>query len=151
MSNEANKALVRRYLDEIWNHGHQEKEREFVAEKVIVHAPPVPGPGSAAGPPQLATMFRAALPDLSLNSDIVFGDGDRVVLSYMVTGTHTGTPLFGVPASGRPLTISGINIFRIKDGKITERWGLVDNAGLMQQLRAKQPASGSTKESNNDA
>lgn len=137
MSNEANKALVTNYFSEIWNQGHLEKEREFVAEDIVVHTPPFPVPGGIAGPLKIVSTFRAALPDLVLVNNLLFGDGDRVVQHFIVTGTHTGADLFGVPATGRVLTISGINIFRVAGGKLVERWGTIDAAGLMQQLQAK--------------
>jgi len=136
MNTELNKELIRRYFSEIWNKGNLYKEREFVAQDVLVHAPPFPIAGGIAGPLQIVSIFRTALPDLYLRNDILFAEGDRVVQHFVVTGTHSGADLFGVPASGRTLTISGINIFRIANGRVVERWGTINAAGLMQQLRA---------------
>jgi steroid delta-isomerase-like uncharacterized protein len=136
MSNAANKELVRNYFDEVWNKGNLEKESEFVAQDIVVHPPPVQVPSGITLTLQIVSAFRAALPDLVLVNDLLFGDGDRVVQHFVATGTHSGAQLFGVPASGRTLTISGINIFRIANGKLVERWGTFDAAGLMQQLHA---------------
>jgi steroid delta-isomerase-like uncharacterized protein len=136
MSNEANKELVRNYFSEIWNKGNLDKESEFVAQDIIVHGPPIAIPGGIDGSLQMVSTFRAALPDLVVVNNLLFGDGDRVVQHFVATGTHSGADLFGVPATGRTLTISGINIFRVADGKLVERWGTFDAAGLMQQLQA---------------
>ena len=80
MSVEENKALVRRYFDTIWNKGQFEREPEFVALDIVVHAPPIPGiPDGIAGPLTIVGTFRAAMPDIHLTQDVLFGDGDKVV------------------------------------------------------------------------
>jgi predicted ester cyclase len=81
-------------------------------------------------------MIRAALPDLNFASDtsLMVGEGDRVVLRGTVTGTHTGADLFGVKASGKKLEWTGIDISRVTDGKISERWLSADILRLMQEL-----------------
>lgn len=134
MNNEVNKKTVSLYFEETWVKGNWGKERNFVAPDVIVHAPPPPG--ATVWLLQIGYQLRAAMPDLQLYTPILFGDGDRVVHNWHVVGTHTGAPLYGVPASGRSLMVSGLNIFRVADGRIVERWGNFDMAGLMQQLRA---------------
>src|SRR5918995_1400947 len=78
--------------------------------------------------------FREALPDLRLTNIVVIGAGDRVIQRWIVHGSHTGAELFGVPPQGTSLVLSGINEFRIEDGKIAERWGTMDVLGMLQQL-----------------
>jgi predicted ester cyclase len=131
---EENKKLVRDYFEEIWGKGNLEKESNFVAKDVLVHAPPFPIPGGIAGPLQIVSTFRAAVPDLKLTHDLMFGEGDKVVHRYSVTGHHTGEPLFGAPATGKALEFTGINCFRIANGRIVERWGNIDAIRIAQQL-----------------
>jgi len=82
------------------------------------------------------TMIRGSLPDLKFipDDDNSFAADDKVVVRGTVTGTHTGGPLFGVPASGKTLDWTGIDISRVTDGKITERWLCADILRLMTQL-----------------
>ena len=135
MSVEENKALVRRYFDTIWNKGQFEREPEFVALDIVVHAPPIPGiPDGIAGPLTIVGTFRAAMPDIHLTQDVLFGDGDKVVQIWTTRGIHSGGDLFGFPATGKEMVLTGINIFRVANGRIAERWGTMDLMGLMQQL-----------------
>lgn len=132
---EENKALVQRYFETIWNRGEFNREMEFVALDCVVHAPPIPGiPEGIAGPLAIVGTFRAAVPDLRLTNVLLLAEGDRVVQRWIVHGTHNGTDLFGVPPSGAKLVLSGINEFRISNGKIAERWGSMDVLGMLQQL-----------------
>jgi predicted ester cyclase len=131
----ANKALVAAYFEAIWNEGQLDAEGRFVDEGVVVHGPLFPGmPDGAAGQSAIVQMLRAALPDLHLVNKAILGEGDVVIQRWSALGTHTGALLFGVPASGSQLTLTGINEFRIAGGMIVERWGVLDTVGLMQQL-----------------
>jgi predicted ester cyclase len=88
------------------------------------------------GTVQTYEMIRASLPDLKFvpDIDLLVAEGDRVVVRGTVSGTHTGGPLFGVPASGKALEWTGIDISRVTDGKITERWLCADILRLMTEL-----------------
>jgi steroid delta-isomerase-like uncharacterized protein len=135
MTVEENKDLVRRYFDTIWNKFEIAREPEFVAKDIVVHAPPIPGlPEGIAGPIQIVSTFRAAMPDLVLTNEDVFAEGDKVVQRWSTVGTHTGADLFGVPASGKQIRLTGINEFRVADGRLAERWGVIDALALLQQL-----------------
>ena len=65
--------------------------------------------------------------------ELLVAEGDLVVEKFTARGTHRGE-LFGVPGTGREIVLPGINIFRITDDRIAERWGRLDQLGLMQQL-----------------
>ena len=80
------------------------------------------------------TTFRASLPDIHLTQDVLFAGEDKVVQIWTTRGFHTGAPLFGFPAAGKELVLTGVNIFRLANGRIAERWGTIDTMGLMQQL-----------------
>jgi len=135
MSVKENKQLVQNYFDTIWNRFEVEREAEFVDENVVVHAPPLPGlPDGISGPIYIVTTFRNAMPDLVLTNEDVFGEDDKVMQRWRTVGTHTGADLFGVPATGKQIELTGINEFRIANGRIAERWGVIDELALMQQL-----------------
>lgn len=134
MSNETNKARVRTYIDELWNKGNLNSEGDFLAADIVVHEPS--SPGEIISLVGVASMLRAAMPDLVLVNEHLFGDGDRVVQHWVASGVHSGAALLGVPARNHKLTVSGVNMFRLVDGKISEQWSIMDTAGLMQQLQA---------------
>jgi predicted ester cyclase len=130
-----NEDLIVRYFDTIWNNGQLDREAEFVATDVVVHQSPIPGlRAGIAGPLQIVGMFRASIPDIHLEHTVMFGEGDQVVHRWEARGHHTGAPLFGVEPSGKELIMTGINNFRVADGRIAERWGHMDSLGLLQQL-----------------
>ena len=82
---------------------------------------------------QAAVMFRAAMPDWHSDLDQLVAEDDIVVERFTATGTHRG-PLMGVPGTGHTVTLPGVNIFRIQNGRIVERWGRLDDLGLLHQL-----------------
>jgi predicted ester cyclase len=130
-----NMDLIVRYFDTIWNKGEFEREPEFVAENVVVHQPPIPGlPEGIAGPLQIVGTFRAAIPDIHVEHTVLFGEGDKVVHRWVAKGHHTAAPLFSAAITDKEITMTGINTFRIANGRIVERWGHMDSLGLVQQL-----------------
>jgi steroid delta-isomerase-like uncharacterized protein len=82
---------------------------------------------------QAAATFRAAFPDWRSDLDFCVAEGDLVVEHFTASGTQQGE-IFGVPASGQTVSLRGINIWRVRDGHIVERWGRLDELGLMRQL-----------------
>ena len=136
MSAEANKALVRRFYEEVWGSGNYDVADEVFAPHYVRHdlraGDPVPG---AEGQKQIARDFRTAFPDLTFDVELVFGEGDLVVGRWTASGTHTG-PWAGVEPTGRMMRFSAANIFRFVDGKVVEIWNHRDDLGLMQQLGA---------------
>jgi predicted ester cyclase len=78
-------------------------------------------------------MFRGAFPDWHSEVHLLVGEGDIIVERFTASGTHRGE-MFGVAASGKVISLPGINIFRIRDGRIVERWGRLDELGLFRQL-----------------
>jgi predicted ester cyclase len=78
-------------------------------------------------------MFRAALPDWHSDLDQLIAENDIVVERFTASGTHQNE-LMGVPGTGSIITLQGINIFRIENDQIVERWGRLDESGLQRQL-----------------
>ncbi|MGH2522624.1 MAG: ester cyclase [Anaerolineales bacterium] len=133
MSPDENKAIVRRY-QEIYNSNQLGALDEIIVADLITHSllPGLP-PGLEGG--KLAHLgFIASIPDLQQRIDDLIAERDKVVMRFTASGTHTGAPFMGVPASGRHFTITGISLFRLANGKIVEHWGEEDSLGLLQQL-----------------
>ena len=78
-------------------------------------------------------MMRSAFPDLHLTIEDMIAEGDKVAMRSSWNGTHQGE-FMGIPATGRRVTVSQIDISRIADGRMVEHWGQLDALGLMQQL-----------------
>jgi len=132
MSIEANKAVVRRYWNELWNDKRGEIIAEIVAEPVAFHFPP----GQAHQPPTLTKWFETALvafPDVHFTLHFDIAEGDLVATHWSYIATNTG-PFLGRPATGKKVTDTGTDVFRIKNSKIVEMWVVQDSLGLMQQL-----------------
>jgi steroid delta-isomerase-like uncharacterized protein len=84
---------------------------------------------------RLVAMFRAAFPDLKISAEDMIADGDKVAVRSVMRGTHKGE-FMGVPATGKRVEVSGIDIVRFEGGKAVEHWGITDNMSMMQQLGA---------------
>jgi steroid delta-isomerase-like uncharacterized protein len=136
MSVDENKALVRRFYDEVWARGNLDVADEVFADEYVRHdfrgGKPEAGP---EGQKRIAGDFRAAFPDLRWQVDFLVGEGDMVVGRWTASGTHDGR-WAGVAPTGRSMRFSGINVFRFVDGKVVEIWNHRDDLGLMQQLDA---------------
>jgi steroid delta-isomerase-like uncharacterized protein len=135
MSTEENKAIVRRQLDEMWNQGNLAVADELFAADVILHGG-LPGqPSGVEGIKQGVKLNRDAFADYHNTADDLIAEGDKVAIRWTARGTHTGEML-GMPPTGKQVTLTGMTIVRIADGKITEVWNALDQLGLMQQLGA---------------
>jgi len=131
MSTETNKAIVRRYFDQVLDEQQHDLAEEFLAENIELH-----GSGLAPGlevVKQWLTMFAAAFPDGHYTVEDVVAEGDRVVARTTFNGTHKDE-MQGIPATGKAVSVPSITIFRLDNGKIAEGWLINDNLGMMQQL-----------------
>jgi steroid delta-isomerase-like uncharacterized protein len=129
------KAVVRGYVDTVWNRQQMDRADECVAADFIDHGA-LPGQaGGLAGAKQKWAMYQAALPDLRVTIDDMVAEGDKVAVRRSYTGTHQGH-LFGVPPTGKAVRFVGFGIFRLADGRIAEHWELFDRFAIMQQLGA---------------
>jgi ketosteroid isomerase-like protein len=137
----ANKAVVRRWMEEVWSGGNLVVLDELIAPEYVLHgaADPTTPPGPA-GAKRITAAFRAAFPDLQGVIEDLIAEGDRVVCRWTARATHRG-PFAGVAPTNRPVTFTGIEIVRVVDDKIVEGWDEVDLLGLREQLGAA-PAGG---------
>ncbi len=131
---EENKALVRRFYEEVLNNGNFDVVDELSAADFVDHNPP-PGVGAGLeGVKQAIGMYRSAFPDLKIEVEEQVAEGNLVVSRLSGSGTHTGE-FMGIPPTGRRTEgVTTFDMIRIVDGKAVERWGVVDQASLMMQL-----------------
>ena len=128
-----NKALARRFLEEVVNEGNQALADELVAEDFVDHNP-LPGlPPGKEGFIRSFGVFRAAFPDLAYAIQDLIGEDDKVVVRWTATGTHRGE-LMGIPPTETRIATTGVDIFRVADGKLAELWLSWDQLGMMEQL-----------------
>jgi predicted ester cyclase len=133
-------SMYQRWLSEVWGQGRTEVADELIADDLIDHNPYPGQPPGRAGHDWAAAMVRKAFPDLRFTCDLVISDGEYVTGRWTMTGTNTGTfDLFGLPPTGRPVTMTGQEIFRVHDGKLAEIWHLEDVPGMLSQLGLEPP------------
>lgn len=130
-----NKDLVRAFIDALFTKGDLGAVDKYLSEDFVDHDPPFNAPGDREGLRAAGALFREVCPDWHSEPQLMIAEGDLVVEHFTAGGTQRGE-LFGVPApaGGRPLTLLGTNIFRIRDGRIVEKWGRPDELGIMRQL-----------------
>jgi predicted ester cyclase len=136
MGVDENKALIRRFYEEVWGKGDETLSAEVFRDDYVRHdlRPAAAEPG-AAGQTKIALDFRRAIPDLVWRVDLILGDGEYVVGRWTATGTQTG-PWGAIEPTGKPIEFSGVNIFRFEGGKVAEIWNHRDDLGFMTQLGA---------------
>lgn len=132
------KALVRRFYDEVLNHGRLEVIDELIDDAFVEHEV-MPGmPGGKEAPRAFVETFRAAFPDLKATVEDLIEEGDKVVARARVTGTHQGE-FMGIPPTGSTIDVQMIDIVQFRDGKAVAHWGVSDNLALMEQLGVVEP------------
>ena len=135
---EENKALIRRWFEEVWNKGRADAIPEMFAADGVAHGladdvnAPLKGPGGFL---PFHAQFREAFPDIQVVVEDQIAEGDRVATRCSVRGKHAGDSL-GFAATGSPVEFTGVAITRINDGKIVEAWNNFDFMKMYRQLGA---------------
>ncbi len=132
MSIEENKEIVRRFFDLGPSSGNLSVARELLAPDFVLHVPLPAAPG-IQGISDVVTACRAAFEHLNVTVEDMVAEEDRVAARFTARGIHNGA-FMGLPPTGKLIIMTGIEIFRIEDGKIAELWGEANLLGLMQQL-----------------
>jgi steroid delta-isomerase-like uncharacterized protein len=128
---EVNIATFRRAIDEGWNKGNIEAIDELFAPDFVEHQSGIaPGRDGVKGSIQ---SLRTAFPDLHLQVEDAIAEDDTVWLRLHATGTHEG-PFMGMPATGRRIELTVIDIARLVDGRLVEHWGVADRLSVAQQI-----------------
>lgn len=134
MSGERNRALVRRFWEGLVSTGNLALADELLARGFIVHYAGNP-PMDRDGFLRFLGALRVAFPDVRASVEALLAERDEVAVRWTWHGTHRGS-FMGIPATGKPVTGSGVGIFRIADDRIVEDFVQEDTLGLMQQLGA---------------
>ena len=133
MSTEDNKAVVRRFYEEVFNQKNTAAIDQFIAPTIVDHAAPPGIPGGIEGQKQLAGLYLMAFPDLHFTVEDMIAEGDKVVARLTASGTQQGV-FMGISPTGKRTTVTAIDIIRIAGGKFVEHWLEMDTLGLLQQL-----------------
>jgi steroid delta-isomerase-like uncharacterized protein len=132
MSIDDNKAVVRRFVDEVFVKGSSAAVDELVADDFVGHT----WPGSGRdGLKQAMERVAKGLADPTFAIDDMIAEGDRVAVRLTASATQVGE-FMGMPGSGKRYTIGEIHVFRVRDGRIVEHWHQFDQLGMMRQLGA---------------
>lgn len=133
MSAQENKALVQRFLDEVISKGNPDAADTVCSANFTWHGGSTGEVTDLVTFKQLVAPFFTGFPDLAVSSEEMIAEGDKVMSRYRWHGTQRGA-FFGIPATDKQVTVTGISMYRIADGKIVEEWWQEDLLGLMQQL-----------------
>ena len=120
---------------ELWDKGDPNVADEIFLPDFIDHDPaPGQGPG-IEGHKQILAAYKSAFPDLRVRSEDIIEDENqnKVALRWTGQGTHSGE-LMQIPATGKKVTLKGMDVLRIENGKIAERWAEFDALGMLTQL-----------------
>jgi steroid delta-isomerase-like uncharacterized protein len=133
-----NKALLRRWFDEVWNKGRAEAIDEMFAADGIAHGLSDSAENTLKGPAGFKPfheVFRGAFPDIEVVVEDMIAEGDKVAARCSVRAKHSGDNL-GITASNAPVVFTGICIVRIENGKIVEAWNNFDFMTMNKQIGA---------------
>jgi steroid delta-isomerase-like uncharacterized protein len=138
---DTNKLILSRHFNEVLNQGQLDVIDEIYADGYVLDAPvqtegSVQAHGETHGRDGLkrrVTLFRTAFPDIHFSMDDLIAEGDQVVVQYTFSGTHTGQ--FGeLEPTGRHISVLGMLIALVKDGKIESAVSVFDSGDMMHQL-----------------
>ena len=137
MSVEENKTVVRRILEEIWNKGNLALIPEVYDPGFIWHTLRGDIKGHD-GIKQFATAVLNAFPDFHITIEDMVGEGDKVVIRGLYSGTHKGE-FMGIAPTGKKVSYAAISIISLVGGKSVEAWIVNDRLGMFQQLGVTPP------------
>lgn len=132
MSTEHNKRIVRRYFDELWNQNNLAVIEEILAPQVKGHAAGQTFGGTDTFRQRSKTL-RAIYSEPQFTIEDQVAEGDKVLVRWTLRGKHTGEYM-GAEPTGKEIVSTGMNLFRLADGKIAEVWVEADDLGELQQL-----------------
>jgi steroid delta-isomerase-like uncharacterized protein len=134
----ANKQLVRRFYKEVYVNWNMALADDVVSPQFTSHDWPAGGPTGPKAFREYYSAIRAALPDARYEVEDLIAEGDRVVVRWRLLGTHQGA-FRGIAPSGRAITLQGIAIYRVENGKLMERWVVSDLYGALAEVGALSP------------
>ena len=132
---EKNKAVIRRFYDDVFAAGKMNIAAidQYLAADFVGHDLPA-GLNGGAGYKKFVGMFAASFSDTTpIEAHEMISNGDKIVVRWSSTGKHSGE-FMGIPATGRRITVKGIDIYRLAEGKIADLWQEIDLLGILQQI-----------------
>ena len=128
----SNEEVMRRFVEEVINNGNYSVLGELIQPTYTYRTPDqeLRGPEALEA---LFTAYRIAFPDLNVSIDELVNGGDKIAISFTLTGTHEGD-LMGISPTGKPVKINGMILSHFQDGKIDEEWEILDMLSMFQQL-----------------
>ena len=132
------KKLNEHFYDEVFRRRHVDAIDDLLTEDFIEHTPAPGQPTDRKGAKDFISMMMQAFPDMAVSIDNQIAEGDTVSAVTTMTGTHKAE-FMGVPATGRKISVTFLDTGRVRDGKFSEHWGLVDTPALMNQLGIAAP------------
>ena len=131
---EDNKALIRRWFDEVWNNRQSQAIDEMLAPNAVIHGLAEDQAMQGIAPyKEFHKMFCGAFPQVQIDVEDVITEGDRLAVRCRVRGQHGGDDL-GIKATNAPVDFTGMSIVRIQDGKIVEAWNNFDFSKMHTQI-----------------
>jgi steroid delta-isomerase-like uncharacterized protein len=132
MTNEKKyKDFILAYTEDFWNKHNIAAFGKYFTSGFVMHM--TDGDQNGEQYKGLCQAYFSAFPDLYITTDDLIAEGDKVTKVWTANCTHKGD-FMGIPATGKPVSVKGMEVFRIEDGKIAEIWSIMDNLGMMQQL-----------------
>jgi predicted ester cyclase len=135
---ESNIQIAREYTRRVFNAHNPDLAAEFVTPDVKWHGGTL---GTVEGVENLLGLLRGfigALPDLNAQEQDIVAAGDTVALRFVVEATHQGD-LLGIAPTGRRVRWDAVDVYRLRDGKISEEWAADDMAAILHQVGAYTP------------
>ncbi len=136
---EKNKALVRRYFNEVLKKGNYDIIKELFSPSFIFSGPSLKKPilGMPDGVYEFVSSARHAFPDMFVSIENEIAEDDQVVVVWRITGTHK-RPFRGMPPSGKYVSMTGMDIFYIEGDRIEGMWAFFDMKSALEQLLSKE-------------
>src|SRR5260221_10253574 len=132
---EENKAVVRQFFTEVINGGNLDRADGLVTADYVEpqHMPGAEGRQGIAVAKAFLSMMRGVFPDYHFELEDLIAEGDKVVARLTVSGSHRGE-MMGLAPTGKRIQTSGIEVFRVADGKLAEHWATFDALGMLLQI-----------------
>jgi steroid delta-isomerase-like uncharacterized protein len=129
------KETIATYTEEVWNRHQVDAIDKYYATDYVHHDVSRPDVTTLAGYKAWSSALQAGIPDIRVAVDDLIADGDMAVKRWTATGVQSAE-LAGIPPTGKPVSFSGVSIYRFRGGRIAESWYVYDLFGLLQQLGA---------------
>ena len=138
MSTERNTAIARSVYDDVINRGNRALLDDILAPDMVTHDTIQGRLEGAEAFKGLLAFFDAAFPGHTATVEQFIAQGDYVAVLHTHYATHSG-PFMGLAPTGRQIVVQGVEVFRLRDGRIAEFWRYDNDVGMLTQLGLMQP------------